>query len=183
MKLIVGLGNPEAKYNHTRHNLGFYVLDDFAKKHQLTFAPSAKFKAQIAKQADYTLVKPATYYNLIGESVQKIASYFQVGADDILLIYDDLALPLGAVRTRLGGGDAGNNGIKSITQMVGANTARIRIGTYTERRDQMDDATYVLAKLPADELELVRQQLPQIEDHIANFLNGAFTATTHQVAE
>ena len=118
MKLIVGLGNPGVEYSQTRHNFGFMAVDNYIRRSGGVWHFQARFNAQIAELSLDTekvlFVKPQTFYNLVGESVQRIRSFYKIDLDDVLVIHDEMALPLGAIRTRRGGSDAGNNGIKNI---------------------------------------------------------------------
>lgn len=132
MKLIIGLGNPGNKYDGTRHNVGFDVIDRFLEGKQLTMTDQ-KFRA------DYTtwnyqgeriyLMKPYTYMNVSGEAVLPFMSYFGVGMDDIVVVYDDLDLEPGRIRLRQNGSSGGHNGMKSIIEMLGSQEFnRIKIG-------------------------------------------------------
>ncbi len=149
MKLIIGLGNPEEKYKNTRHNIGFRVLTEYAEKKDVEFALKDKFRACIAELTidgeKVILAKPTTYYNLVGEAARLITDFYKIAPADILVVHDELALPFGTIRTRIGGSDAGNNGVKSMTQHLGPDTARLRVGVYNELRERMDDADFVLA--------------------------------------
>jgi len=182
MKLIIGLGNPETRYDGTRHNVGFFVLDALAKEQGISFVQKPKFKALIAETSidgeKILLVKPTTYYNLVGQSVQLIAAFYKVDPQDILIVHDDLALPLGTLRTRIGGSHAGNNGIKSLNQDVDESTARLRIGTYVETpADQVD---FVLGTFTSGEQKIISNQLPKIADVIASFARDSFEPSTHR---
>lgn len=183
MKLIVGLGNPEKKYDGTRHNVGFAMVDHYARREQAQWQDKPKFKAVIAElptAEKALLVKPTTYYNLVGESVHLIADFYKIAPENILILHDDHALPFGTLRTREQGSDAGNNGIKSLNTHVGPATRRVRIGTHSALREHMDDADYVLATFAAEE----RRALPELETTIATlideFLADRFVATTHR---
>ena len=99
MKLLICLGNPEAQYNKTRHNIGFWVADAYAAEHQLTWHNKDRFKALVADAGGYLVVKPTTYYNLAGESTRALADFYKVEPNDILVVHDDLALPLGTLVT------------------------------------------------------------------------------------
>lgn len=132
MKMIVGLGNPGRKYDGTKHNVGFMTIDYMLDQLNIEMTDQ-KF------QADYTIyhasgektlfVKPFTYMNLSGEAVLPLMSYYGVGMDDLLVIYDDLDLDIGKLRLRGKGGSGGHNGLKSINQMLGSHEyKRIRIG-------------------------------------------------------
>ncbi len=185
MKLIIGLGNPEDRYTNTRHNVGFSALDSYAQQHELEFIPKDKFRALIAEySADsekIILVKPTTYYNDSGEAARAIADFYKVEQADILIIHDELALPFGTIRTRFGGSDAGNNGVKSINAHLGPDTARIRVGVYNETRSATDDANFVLSKFSKNEHEQLQEiLLPRIQSLIDTFIQGNFDHTTHK---
>lgn len=134
MKIIVGLGNPTNKYENTRHNVGFKVIDGIANKISVDFLLENKFKAQIAKgiinRETVLLVKPQTYMNLSGESIALLLGYFKMEASDIIVVYDDLSLDMGTLRFRANGSDGGHNGIKSIINSLGGNKnfARLKVG-------------------------------------------------------
>ena len=132
MHLLVGLGNPGKQYENTRHNIGWTVLDALHTAYKFP-AWSKKFKGDISKGSigphEVVLLKPHTYMNLSGDSVQPAAAFFKIPPEAVTVIHDELDLPLLALRYKRGGGDAGHNGLKSITQALGtANYARLRIG-------------------------------------------------------
>ncbi len=182
MKLIIGLGNPESQYDSTRHNVGFFMLDALASRHSVAFKHSTKFRADLAELTVGTekclLIKPTTYYNLVGESVRSVMDFYKLEASDVLIIHDDLALPFGTIRTRLGGSDAGNNGIKSLNQHISETTQRIRIGTWNELRDRMDDVEFVLGKFSANERKNLTQFVEIIDQQVMEFCSGRFTHHT-----
>ncbi len=180
MKLIFALGNPESKYDGTRHNVGFFVADQIALEQELKWQVKTKFKANVAEGDDYIVAKPTTYYNLVGESARAIADFYKIAPEDILIIHDDMALPVGTVRTRVGGSPAGNNGIKSLIQHLGDTTARLRIGTWNEFADQMDAAVFVLSKLNTKDSETIKASLPKILQIVKSFLADNFELTTHR---
>lgn len=184
MKVIIGLGNPEDKYTGTRHNVGFSVLDHFAAEHNLEFQPKAKFKALVAEMQSegekILLVKPTTFYNSVGESYRAVIDFYNISPDDVLIIADDLALPFGTLRTRGGGSDAGNNGIKSINAHGGQDTNRLRIGISNELRAHIADVDFVLSKFSKAEVEVLTDLMPRVLAVIASFLEGTFETTTHR---
>lgn len=184
MRLIVGLGNPEDKYTNTRHNVGFRTLDAFAQAHDLSFHGNNKFHAQLAELVTNTdsilLVKPTTYYNDVGRSVRALADFYRITPDNILIIHDELALPFGTIRTRRGGSNAGNNGIKSINDCIGPETARIRIGIYNDLRDRIDDADFVLGQWTATEAEELQTILATATTIVDDFIAGRFEHTSHR---
>lgn len=184
MKLIVGLGNPGAQYDHSRHNVGFWFVDAFAVEHDATFAAKTKFKAAVAEltlgHEKILIMKPTTYYNLSGEAVRSVTDFYKLTAEDVLIIHDELALPIGQVRARLGGSDAGNNGIKSITTHIGANTARLRIGTCGESYKAGRDSDYVLNPFSKTEFEILERLRPTLFHFIDDFIRGELLPTTHR---
>ena len=181
MKLIVGLGNPEKRYDATRHNVGFALLDRFAKEQGIAWKESSKFKSFVAELTGKNLlIKPNTYYNLSGEAVRTVADFYKITPENILVVHDDHALPFGMLRTRAGGSDAGNNGIKSINEhMPGTN--RLRVGTHGELREKVGDTDYVLSKFTADEKKALALLQKDINKILNDFLSDKFIATTYQL--
>ncbi len=154
--LIVGLGNPEAKYEGTRHNIGFAVVDKLAADLQFpTFSHNKNFDALISQQTIGTskvlLAKPTTYMNESGTSVQKIAHYYKIGLENIVVIHDELSISFGQIRMRIGGQSAGHNGIKSIITLCGSDFGRIRIGIKNKFTPKDDTSAFVLSKFTTDE--------------------------------
>lgn len=186
MKLIVGLGNIGENYEKTRHNLGFLMLDFFATAHNLKWQEKTKFKASCAEYNSESekilLIKPQTFYNNSGESVRAIKGFYKVKNEDILVIHDELALPFGTLRTREGGSDAGNNGIKSISTHIDADYWRIRIGIWNELQEKMNDADFVLSKFSKEEASVIEKDINQeISVLIDNFLNNTLGTTSFKV--
>ncbi|PID33389.1 aminoacyl-tRNA hydrolase [Candidatus Saccharibacteria bacterium] len=182
MKLIFALGNPEEKYDGTRHNVGFLVANSLVKAHDQTFKNKPKFKADIAELSidseKVIVAKPTTYYNLVGESMRAIADFYNLAPSDILIIADDLALPVGTIRTRIGGSDAGNNGIKSINAHGGEQTNRLRIGTANSHVHTHGKSNFVLSKFGEIEQEQLDKLQKDIDQTINSFINGKFEPTT-----
>lgn len=175
MKIIFAQGNPGSQYNGTRHNVGFWVVDFLAAKWGAVFQEKSKFNAGLAEtivnSEKVLLIKPLSYYNDTGLIARKLIDFYKIDpASELLVVHDELALPLGVIRSRLSGSDAGNNGIKSLNSHIGASYARLRIGIYTEMRDQMNDADFVLGKLSKDE----QATLEALTPHILKFIDGFF---------
>jgi PTH1 family peptidyl-tRNA hydrolase len=128
--LVVGLGNPGREYEDTRHNIGFIVVDEIARR--LGGQWKDKFGGQIAQTArgdrQLVLLKPMEYMNLSGHATQRTASFFKIAANDILVVHDDIDLPFGDVRVKVGGGHGGHNGLRSITEQLGPAFMRVRCG-------------------------------------------------------
>jgi len=154
--LVVGLGNPGKDYNLTRHNIGFYTLDDFAQSNEFPdFKEHSKFKGftteKVLGQTKVILLKPGTFMNNSGEAVQAVASYHKIAPQDIICVYDELSIPFGQIRMRVGGQSAGHNGIKSLIQHVGHNFGRVRIGIKNSITEKADDSDFVLGKFTKTE--------------------------------
>lgn len=183
MKMIFGLGNPGTSYEQTRHNVGFCICDALAERHALEFAIKPKFRAAVAEQLVGTekviLVKPQTFYNEVGESFQALMHFYKIAPNDILIIHDELALPFGTLRTRIGGSDAGNNGIKSINLHGGEQTLRLRVGIANEKRQLLGDSDFVLASFSKDEADtLTDTVVPKSLELIETFISESFVVTS-----
>ena len=147
MILFVGLGNPGDKYAASRHNVGFMILDRFANQRRIVFNQH-KYDSLLGRSTicgqELILLKPLTYMNLSGTAVLKAVRSLKLTAEQVFVVYDDIDLPLGRVRIRTGGGSAGHNGIKSISEMLGSEEfPRMRVGVGRPPEDQ-DPADYVL---------------------------------------
>lgn len=183
-KVIFAQGNYDKKYTNTRHNIGFEILDKFAEANQGSWKNQAKFQALICEISlngqKIVLAKPTTFYNETGRSIQSIMGFYKLDvADDLLLIHDDLALPFGSIRTRQKGSDGGNNGIKSVNSTIGDSYKRIRIGIYSDLRDRMDDADFVLSKFSAVERKSINDQIiPKTIEIIQDFIDDKFETTS-----
>ena len=149
MRLIAGLGNPDVKYMNTRHNMGFMILDEIIKSKNLKL--SEKFKSYFAKDGDILYAMPATYMNLSGLAVAEIMKFFKLDIKDILIVYDDISLPLGTLRFRSNGSDGGHNGIKSIIKEIGSSDFnRLKSGIGPQPLN-MPSEKFVLADFRDDE--------------------------------
>ena len=184
MFLIVGLGNPGRRFEHTRHNVGFDVVDTLARE----AAPAwvVKFdgllaKAEIAGQT-VLLLKPQTFMNRSGESVSAVAQYFRIELDRILVVHDELDLPLGTVRLKLGGGDAGHRGLRSTTGLLGsAGYGRLRIGIGRPPPDfDGPVADYVLEAFPPSDLAQLNLVLGVAAIAVRGVVESGFSATMNR---
>lgn len=154
MKLIVGLGNPGSKYQKTRHNIGFMVIDEMLKKIGETARLDSKFVAETALVniggEKVCFAKPSTYMNLSGEAIQKIMAYYDVSIDDLLVIVDDVNLETGKLRLRETGGHGGHNGLRNIIGLLHTEGfKRVRIGVDNDTRMPLDQ--YVLGNVTEDQ--------------------------------
>ncbi|HEX7381000.1 MAG TPA: aminoacyl-tRNA hydrolase [Nevskiaceae bacterium] len=132
LRAIVGLGNPGAEYARTRHNAGFWFVDRLADEIGVRFREEKRFHGELARGtfagADLLLLKPDTFMNLSGEAVQPLLAFYRVRPAELLVVHDDLDLPVGVARLKAGGGHGGHNGLRSIHQHIGADYLRLRIG-------------------------------------------------------
>jgi PTH1 family peptidyl-tRNA hydrolase len=154
--LIIGLGNPEKKYDGTRHNIGFAALDYFAKQNDFPgWVDKKDLKCHVVMHTlggtRVILCKPTAYMNNSGESAQAIQKFYRIYNQNTLAIYDELAIPFGQIRTRVGGSDAGHNGVKSLIQHVGDDFSRLRIGVGNDISEKADSANFVLGKFSKQE--------------------------------
>ena len=178
MKIIFAQGNPGTRYQNTRHNVGFLALDAFAASLGATWRESGKFTSLIAETAiggeKVLLVKPLSFYNDTGLVARALVDFYKISpATDFLVLHDELALPLGTVRFRTKGSDAGNNGIKSLNSHLGQGYWRIRVGTWTPLRNERDDTDFVLSAFTSDELTLLHEKIyPVIEEFCGDFIRG-----------
>ena len=166
MRLFVGLGNPGAKYSHNRHNIGFAVADEIARRHG--FAPwRRRFQGESAEgtldRERVVLLKPATFMNDSGRAVQEAANFFKLSAGEITVFQDELELPTAKVRVKVGGGIAGHNGLRSISSHIGNEYRRVRIGIGHPGIKELVHG-YVLSDFAKDERPLVEALREAIAD-------------------
>ena len=170
MKLIIGLGNPGKEYENTRHNTGFMVLDRLSEKLNIEISQN-KFKGLYGKGKykgeDVLLLKPQTYMNLSGESVRQVMDFFKISQEDILVVYDDLDMPVGKLRLRQSGSAGGHNGIKNIILHN-----RIRVGI--DRSKYIKVVDYVLSRFTSEEQEAIEQGVENASDAIIDYLEHGF---------
>ena len=184
LKMIVGLGNPGPEYARSRHNVGFQVVDLFAARHRLSFDKAQK-RARVTQgpvtlagwSGRVLLAKPITYMNASGEAVGPLAKFYKVPPADILVVFDDLDLPVGRLRLRPDGGSSGQKGVKSIIQALGTESfSRLRVGI-GRPPGQMDPADYVLQPFSAaqeEEMVFVRMKAADaIEAWLAQGIDAA----------
>jgi len=176
VKAIVGLGNPGEKYRGTRHNIGFAVVDELARRAQVEFA-AAPVEALMVRwrERDAVLVKPLTFMNLSGEAVSALLRYFKIEPVDLLVVLDEVQLPLGKLRARPNGSPGGHNGLKSIAQHLGDDYARLRIGVGRgdARRDLAD---HVLTRFDRDEADEVERMTVRAADAADTFITSGIAA-------
>lgn len=151
MKLIVGLGNPGGKFEYTRHNIGFMVVEKLVKD-KFSFLPSLKawkmekqYPAQVCKKDEFIVLKPQTYMNLSGLAVKRVMDFYKIDRANLFVVHDDIDLPIGKIRIRLGGASAGHHGIESIIKNLGTSDfVRIRLGIGRGKLDKPHTADHNL---------------------------------------
>lgn len=176
-QLIVGLGNPEPKYEQTRHNIGFAAIDALARSWQIPLAENRKFQGAAGEgkipRADHKirLLKPLTYMNNSGQAIRAVTDWYKLPPESVLVIYDDMDLPLGKMRLRLSGSAGGHNGMKSAIAHLGTqNFPRLRLGIGKPQnasdKDDSGTISYVLGRFTADETKVVTQLLQLVRDAV-----------------
>jgi PTH1 family peptidyl-tRNA hydrolase len=191
MKLIVGLGNPGRGYANNRHNVGFICLSHFARTQGIRFdKKQGRARIGTGEIADSKVVvaKPQTYMNLSGESVSRLIKKFDINLDDLLVIHDDLDLPLGRIRIRLGGGSGGHNGVDSIINALGSQDfirLRVGIGRPVKNEDSTEPSddeiiTYVLSDFTPDEKQAITQVIPRVSEAIYCLLTEGLTSAMNR---
>jgi|ERR1700730_8992489 PTH1 family peptidyl-tRNA hydrolase len=158
LRLVVGLGNPGPQYADTRHNVGFMVIDALAAKEGIRLAPSPSWGCELGKWGDVLLAKPLTYMNRSGEAVGALARYFKIAPEEVLVVVDDVALPLGRLRLRPGGSDGGHNGLRSVIDHLGEMFQRLRIGIGASQGAE-EIVDHVLGKFAPSEEEVVKDAI------------------------
>jgi PTH1 family peptidyl-tRNA hydrolase len=204
MKIIIGLGNPGEKYKNTRHNVGFLTLEKLALRKEISavgeklkFINESRFNAQVGstqhKGEKIILVKPQTFMNSSGEAVIKLMQYFKADISDLIVIYDDVDIPLGQIRVRLNGSSAGHNGLQSIIDTLSTDQfVRIRIGIsdlsknlnkIPEKENQIETKDYVLSQFSNREIQMVGKVIDEVTELLISCLGKKeeFKSTTIEI--
>lgn len=173
--LVIGLGNPGKEYDGSRHNAGFAAVDFFAQKNDFPgWIAKKDLKCNVTSanvgHARVILCKPTTFMNSSGEAAQAVQHFYRIYNAQTLVIYDELAIPFGQLRTRSGGSDAGHNGVKSLIANIGEDFYRLRLGIGSELSEKADAANFVLGKFTKKEQELVPKILREANALINEFI-------------
>jgi PTH1 family peptidyl-tRNA hydrolase len=177
MRLVIGIGNPGAAYADTRHNLGFLVLDELAMRHQLS-SWSRRWSSQIAEwpqapgDGTVALLKPQTFVNASGEAVQAAAAFYKLPLGALLVVVDDLNLPLGTLRLRGSGSAGGHNGLRDIEARLGPGYPRLRLGIGQPAQGEGAHLGHVLGRFAAQEQEPVRAMVARAADCVESWCAG-----------
>jgi PTH1 family peptidyl-tRNA hydrolase len=179
VKLIAGLGNPGNRYQFSRHNIGFLVLDRLADQHQITVGQQGFgtfFGKGIISGHPVLLVKPQGYMNLSGSAVKKFFDYFKSAVEDVIVVHDDLDLPFGTVRMKVGGGPGGHKGLISIIDQLGVEDFnRVRLGIGKPDRKEMVES-YVLSPFSSEEMNGLPQVITAASEILTEMLSSGIQA-------
>ncbi|WP_421656810.1 aminoacyl-tRNA hydrolase [Leptothermofonsia sp. ETS-13] len=173
-QLIVGLGNPGPKYDRTRHNIGFEAVDALARAWKISLAESRKFQGIIgegfgAGMAKVRLLKPLTYMNHSGQAIRSVVDWYKLPPESVLIIYDEMDLPIGRIRLRLSGSAGGHNGMKSAIAHLGTQTfprLRIGIGSAKEVHPNKDAVSHVLGRFSEEEAQIIAEVLQLVVEAV-----------------
>ncbi len=181
MKLIVGLGNPGQNYANNRHNIGFLCLNHFARKQGIRF-DRKQCQARIGMgevgSSKIVVAKPQTFMNTSGQPVSRLIEKFNINLDDLIIIHDDLDLPLGKIRIRCGGSSGGHKGVDSIIDLLGSQDflrLRVGIGRPVAETSEADIVAYVLSDFTPDEKQIITQVIPRVSEAIFCLLTEGLT--------
>lgn len=181
--LVVGLGNPGKRYEWTRHNVGFLVVDELIRRFSLS-DPQKKFKGLLAEgpigENRVLALKPQTFMNLSGESVQEVVNFYKIPVEShLIVVSDDLDLPFGSIRIRPSGGTGGHNGLKSITSLVGTDQfCRIRIGI--GRSEKIPTESYVLTEVTGADLKIFKEAIERAASAVETVIKEGIPIAMNQ---
>jgi len=184
IQLIAGLGNPGNEYEKTRHNAGFWFIDQLTSHYNLTLKSEAKFLGDVAKlntpSGNVWLLKPATFMNRSGQSIARLAQFYKIKAEQILIVHDDLDLAPGTVKLKQGGGHGGHNGLRDSIAQLGNNFYRLRLGIgHPGNKEQV--VGFVLGKTPQNEKSLIESSIDKSIDSIELILQGDMQKVMNQL--
>lgn len=182
IRLVVGLGNPGKEYERTRHNAGFWLVERFAQANGVVLRKDPKFKALVGKHRDGGwLLLPQSFMNLSGQPVQMLAGFFRIKPEEVLVVHDELDFPPGTVRLKQGGGIAGHNGLKDISQRLATHDYwRLRLGVGKPPAGT-EGGDYVLQKPPADERTAIDAAIEKSIALMPQILSGDFQAAMNKL--
>ncbi|WP_178863590.1 aminoacyl-tRNA hydrolase [Thiomicrorhabdus cannonii] len=184
VQLIVGLGNPGAQYEQTRHNAGFWFVEEVARQYGAVFRPESKFSGEVARiqvgGRDCWLLKPSTFMNRSGQAIHAIANFYKISPQSILVVHDELDLPAGAAKLKVGGGHGGHNGLRDTIAKMGAEFARLRLGIgHPGHRDQVVD--YVLKAPSKIDRQKLDDAIYEASRVVPELLQGDFAKAMQQL--
>lgn len=176
--LIVGLGNPGTEYEHTRHNIGFAAVAAFvaANDDMGDWIEKKDLKCQMASgqmgETRVLVIKPTTFMNLSGEAAQAVIHFYKIAPDNVVVVYDEIDIDFGQIRTRIGGSSAGHNGVKSLIQHLGEEFGRVRIGIGPKMPEQMDSKDFVLARFSSEQQTQLKNLTKETSAILSEYIYG-----------
>ena len=177
ISLIAGLGNPGPEYAETRHNAGFRFLDAVLSGSGVRLRRETRFSGDVGRLdiggREVWLLAPLTFMNHSGESLAKFANYYRIPVGEILVVHDELDLPPGTVRLKIGGGNGGHNGLTDVTEKLGPDYARLRIGI-GHPGSAAQVVSYVLKRAPASEQTLIDEAIARAREQLSDIVHGQF---------
>jgi peptidyl-tRNA hydrolase, PTH1 family len=181
--VVAGLGNPDNKYQHSRHNIGFMVLERIAAARQAPLT-QRKFKGLYGEiklgEQPVILIKPQTYYNLSGESVAQLVRYLDVPAERLIVVHDELDLETGRIRIKIGGGDAGNRGVRSVAEALGTpEFIRVRVGI-SHPRDTIETIDHILTPMSDEEAAALERSVARAAEAVEAIIAEGLAATMNR---
>lgn len=184
VQLIVGLGNPGDKYDQTRHNAGFWFVEEVARQYGVVFRPETKFLGEAVRVQsaglDFWLLKPATFMNRSGQSIQALANFYKIPVESILVVHDELDLEPGVAKLKKGGGHGGHNGLRDTIAALGKEFLRLRLGIgHPGHRDQVVD--YVLKAPSKIDRQKIDDEIYQATRVLPELIGGDIQKAMHQL--
>ncbi len=175
--LIVGLGNIGKEYDGTRHNIGFEAVDRFVTDHDFPgWIEKKDLKCHLTSsqlgETKVVVIKPTTLMNLSGQAVQAVVNFYKINPEYLVVVHDELDIPFGQIRTRIGGGSAGHNGVKSVTSTIGEQYGRVRIGIGPKLHEQQDSADFVLGKFNTEQQSQMKNLTREASAILSEFTYG-----------
>lgn len=184
MYLIIGLGNPEAEYSKTRHNMGFNTINKIAQQYNIEINKNkfqGLYESAIIEGQKVILVKPQTYMNLSGNCVKQIADFYKIPKEEILVIYDDMDIEPGKIKIRKKGSSGGHNGVKSIIQMLGTEEfPRIRIGIGRPEHNG-DEINYVIGAIPEEQIPILDEGVKKAKEAVIEILKNGIDSAMNKL--
>ena len=183
IRLVVGLGNPGKEYERTRHNAGFWLVERFAAAKGIALRKDPKFQALVGRHeaSGAWLLEPQSFMNASGRAVQMLAGFFKIKPEEILVVHDELDFPPGVAKMKQGGGIAGHNGLKDISQRIASHDYwRLRIGV-GKPPAEAEGADYVLQRPPAEEKEAIDAAIQKALDLLPMMLSGDMQGAMHKL--
>jgi len=184
IQLIAGLGNPGSEYEKTRHNAGFWFIDQLVSQYNLTLKNESKFLGEVAKfnspSGNIWLLKPMTFMNRSGQSIARLAQFYKIKPEQILIVHDELDLPPGSVKLKQSGGHGGHNGLRDSIAQLGKNFYRLRLGIgHPGNKEQV--VGFVLGKTPQSDKQLIESAIDKSIDSIELILQGDMQKAMNQL--